>query len=58
MKNQANINNSMKVLSQEELGRRIAAVETDMKSSNWKELDAAPANIRERQRSATEDANG
>ena len=38
-KNQANINNSMSVLSQEELGRRIAAVETDLKSSTWKDLE-------------------
>ena len=37
-KNQANINNSMNVFSQEELGRRIAAVEADMKSSTWKDL--------------------
>ena len=38
-KNQANINNSMNVFSQEELGRRIAAVEADMKSSTWKDLE-------------------
>ena len=38
-KNQAHINNSMNVLSQEELGRRIAAIETDMKSSTWKDLE-------------------
>ena len=38
-KNQANINNSMNVLSQEEVGRRIAAVEEDLKSSTWKDLE-------------------
>ena len=38
-KNQANINNSMNVLSREELDRRIAAVEADMKSSTWKDLE-------------------
>ena len=38
-KNQANINNSMNVLSPEELGRRIAAVETDLKASTWKDLE-------------------
>ncbi len=38
-KNQANINNSMNVLSKEELGRRIAAVEADLKSSTWKDLE-------------------
>lgn len=38
-KNQANINNSVNVLSQEELGRRIAAVEADMKASTWKDLE-------------------
>ena len=38
-KNQANIINSMNVLSREELDRRIAAVEADMKSSTWKDLE-------------------
>ena len=38
-KNQANINNSMNVLSPEELGRRIAAVETELKASTWKDLE-------------------
>ena len=38
-KNQGNINNSMNVLSQEEIGRRIAAVGADMKSSTWKDLE-------------------
>ena len=38
-KNQAKNNNSINVLSQEELGRRIAAVEADMKSSTWKDLE-------------------
>ena len=38
-KNQANINKSVNVLSQEELGRRIAAVEADMKASTWKDLE-------------------
>ena len=38
-KNQANINNSMSVLSKEELGRRIVAIEADIKSSTWKDLE-------------------
>jgi transposase len=38
-KNQANINNSMNILSQEELGRRITVVEAGMKSSTWKDLE-------------------
>ena len=38
-KNQAKNNNSINVLSQEELGRRIAAVEADMKASTWKDLE-------------------
>ena len=40
-KNQVNINNSINVLSQEELGRRIAAVEADLKSSTWKDLETS-----------------
>ena len=38
-KNQANINNSVNVLSQEELGRRITAIEADLKASTWKDLE-------------------
>ena len=38
-KNQANINNSKNVLSQQELSRRIAAIETDLKSSTWKDME-------------------
>ena len=38
-KKQANNENSINVLSQEELGRRIAVVEAGMKSSTWKELE-------------------
>ena len=38
-KKQANINNSANVLSQEELNRRIAVLEADLKSSTWKDLE-------------------
>ena len=38
-KKQANTNNSMNVLSQEEIARRIAAVEAGLKSSTWKNLE-------------------
>lgn len=38
-KKQANIKNSINVLSQEELGRRIAAIEAGMKSSTWRNLE-------------------
>ncbi len=38
-KKQANINNSVNVLSQEELGRRIAEVKANLKSSTWKDLE-------------------
>lgn len=38
-KKQANINKSENVLSQEELGRRIATVEADLKSSTWRDLE-------------------
>ena len=38
-KNQANINNSMNVHSQEELCGRIVAVEAELKSSTWKDLE-------------------
>ena len=38
-KKQANINNSMTVLSQEELNRRITAVDEGLKSSTWKDLE-------------------
>ena len=38
-KKQANINNSMNVLSQEELNRRIAAVDEGLKSSTWKDME-------------------
>ena len=38
-KNQANINNSINVLSQEELNRRIAAVDEGLKSSTWKDME-------------------
>ena len=38
-KNQVNTNNSINVLSHEELSRRIAEVEADLKSSTWKDLE-------------------
>ena len=38
-KKQAKINNSLNILSKEELGRRIAEVEADLKSSTWKDLE-------------------
>ncbi|MBQ7599377.1 MAG: IS110 family transposase [Clostridia bacterium] len=38
-KKQANISNSMNVHSQEELNRRTAAVDEDLKSSTWKDLE-------------------
>ena len=38
-KKQADFNNSINVLSQEELGRRIATVEAALKSSTWKDLE-------------------
>ena len=38
-KKQADFNNSINVLSQEEHGRRIAAVEANLKSSTWKDLE-------------------
>ena len=38
-KKQANINTPISVLSQEEIARRIAAVETGLKSSTWKNLE-------------------
>ena len=38
-KKQANLNNSMNVLSQEELGRRIAAIESGMKALTWRDLE-------------------
>ena len=39
VKNQVGINNLMNVLSQDELSRRIAAVEADLKASTWKDLE-------------------
>ena len=38
-KNQVIINNPVSVLSQEALGRRIAAVEACLKSSTWRNLE-------------------
>jgi len=38
-KKQANLNNTGSILSQEELDRRIAAVEADLKSSTWRSLE-------------------
>ena len=38
-KKQADFNNSINVLSQEELSRRIATVEAALKSSTWKDLE-------------------
>ena len=38
-KKQAKNNNPMNVLSQEEIARRIAAVEADLKSSTWRDLE-------------------
>ncbi len=38
-KKQGNINNEINVLSREELGRRIAAIEADLKSSTWRNLE-------------------
>lgn len=35
-----NSNSAINVLSQEELSRRIAVVETSLKASNWRELEA------------------
>ena len=39
VKNQVGINNLMNVLSQDELSRRIAVVEADLKASTWKNLE-------------------
>ena len=38
-KKQATNNNKINVLSKEELGSRIAAIEADLKSSTWKDLE-------------------
>ena len=38
-KKQATTNNEINVLSKEELGRRIATIEADLKSSTWKDLE-------------------
>ena len=38
-KKQANINKTQNLLSQEELGRRIATVEAELESLTWKNLE-------------------